>query len=472
MKKGITLGVIYGNRDFFPDILITEARQEVEQVLKEMGIGAIAIGDRDAKLGAVETYQHAKICAAHFKKQQDEIDGILVVLANFGDEKGVADTIRLSGLQVPILIQAYADDLNAFTVQRRRDAFCGKISVCNNLRQYGYPFSLTSRHTESPLSDTFKKDLGRFAGICRVVRGLKKARLGAIGARPNAFITVRFSEKILESYGIQVNTIDLSEIFAKANKLADGDKKVAERLAALTAYVPAKGVPRDALIKMSKLAVAIEDWMAENEIQASAVQCWNSVQENYGVNVCTIMSMMSDRLMPSACEVDITGVASMYALQLASGEPSALVDWNNNYGDDPNKCVLFHCGNWAKSLYPDASMNYAEILATMLGEQNTYGALAGRIAAGPLTYARISTDDLQGSVQSYLGEGMLTNDPLDTFGSRAVLEVPELQALMHYICKNGFEHHTAINATHVAEILKEAFENYLGWQVYYHKPVI
>jgi L-fucose isomerase-like protein len=72
---------------------------------------------------------------------------------------------------------------------------------------------------------------------------------------------------------------------------------------------------------------------------ALAIQCWSSLQKNYGVNCCTIMSMMSEKLMPSACEVDIAGTVAMYALQLASGRPSALVDWNNNYGDDPDRCV-------------------------------------------------------------------------------------------------------------------------------------
>ncbi len=177
---------------------------------------------------------------------------------------------------------------------------------------------------------------------------------------------------------------------------------------------------------------------------------------------------MSDRLLPSACEVDVTGVASMYALQLAAGSPAALVDWNNNYGDDPDKCVLFHCGNWAKSFLPDARMEYAHVLSTTLGMENTYGAISGRAPAGPLTFARISTDDQAGTIRTYVGEGAFTDDPLDTFGARAVVEVPGLQRLMRYVCRNGFEHHAAMTAAHCAGILAEAFTTYLGWDVYYH----
>jgi len=464
-----TLGVIVGNRDFFPDRLVTEARRDILSLFKELDLEAVILEESETKFGSVETYAHAKACADLFRKHRDRIDGILVTLPNFGDEKGVAETIKLSGLEVPVLVQAYSDDLTQFTLERRRDAFCGKISVCNNLRQYGFPFSLTRLHTVHPLSESFKEDLRRFVGICRVVKGLRNARLGMVGARPNAFNTVRFSEKLLQAYGISVSTIDLSEIFAAANKLADNDPRVVGKLEEIRSYAKAEGVPGGSLVRMAKLGIVISDWMAENDLQATAIQCWNSVQRNYGVNVCTLMSMMSEKLMPSACEADITGVLSMYALQLASGRPSALVDWNNNYGDDPDRCVFFHCGNWAKSFLPDIEIKTAEILGTTLGEENTYGAVAGRVPAGPVTFARITTDDFNGMIRAYVGEGALTDDPLDTFGSRAVVRVPNLQKLLQYICKNGFEHHVAMNGSLVAATLAEAFETYFGWDVYVHE---
>jgi L-fucose isomerase-like protein len=465
------LAVIVGNRDFFPDRLVTEGRQDILALLKEMNIEPVILRQKDTNLGGVETWQDAKKCADLFKSHSSRIDGVLVVLPNFGDEKGIAETIKLSGLTVPILVQAYPDDLNSFTVERRRDAWCGKISVCNNLRQYGYPFSLTTDHTIHPDSEQFRADLEWFTGVCRVVKGLRSARLGAIGARPNAFNTVRYSEKLLQACGISVSTIDLSELFGAAGRLADDAPKAKQRLDLIRRYVNTADMSQEVLIKMAKLGVVIDEWMTANDLDATAIQCWNSIQQNYGINVCTLMSMMSERLMPSACEVDVTGVASMYALQLASGTPSALVDWNNNYGDDPDKCVLFHCGNWAKSFFPsgDFKMTAAEILGTTLGRENTCGAVAGRVPAGPFSFARISTDDLNGDVQAYVGDGMLTDDPLKTFGSRAVAEIPNLQTLMRYICKNGFEHHVAINKGHTAAILAEAFETYFGFDVYHHE---
>jgi L-fucose isomerase-like protein len=463
-----TLGVIIGNRDFFPDHLVTEARRDIMQVFDELDLQSVVLEPSDTKLGSVETWEHAKRAADLFKQNRERIDGVLVVLPNFGDERGVADTIKLSGLQVPILVQAYPDDVQQFTLERRRDAFCGKISVCNNLRQYGFDYTLTSLHTSLPTSASFKADLEKFVGVCRVVKGLRSARLGAIGARPGNFNTVRFSEKLLQAYGVSVTTVDLSEVLGQARKLADDHPRVKATLQELTGYADATAVPNASMLRMAKLGIVINDWMSANDLNASAIQCWNSLQQNYGVNACTLMSMMSEKLMPSACEVDITGVASMYALQLASGKPSALVDWNNNYGDDPDKCVFFHCGNWAKSFLPDIKIATAEILGTTLGPENTYGAVAGRVPAGPVTYARISTDDLNGLITTYVGEGSMTDDPLNTFGSRAVVQVPGLQDLLKYICKNGFEHHAAMNASLVADILEEAFDTYMGWEVYRH----
>ncbi len=465
----ITLGVIVGNRDFFPDVLISEGRRDVLKVLDELGIGVVILDENTTPYGAVETWEHAKKCGALFREQGHRIDGILVSLPNFGDEKGVAETIKLSGLNVPILVQAFPDDPDKFMLERRRDAFCGKISVCNNLYQYGYPFSVTDQHTVHPDTKSFKADLTRFVAVCRVVKGLRKARLGAVGARPNAFNTTRYSEKLLQAVGVSVQTIDLSEVFGLVGRLADDDPKVKTKLERIGAYVPTTGIPAPAILKMAKLGIVLDDWMAEYDITATAMQCWDSLQHNYGVNACTLMSMMSENLMPSACEVDVAGTLSMYALQLASGTPSALVDWNNNYGDDPDKCVLFHCGNWAKSFFNDVKMANAEILATTLGTENTYGTVAGRTPAGPFSYARITTDDRNGCIRAYVGDGSFVDDPLETFGSRAVVRVPDLQGLLKYICKNGFEHHAAMNASHSAAVLVDAFETYFGWDVYHHQ---
>jgi L-fucose isomerase-like protein len=464
----ITFAMIIGTRDFFPADPVREGRDEVLKMLGDLNVKAITLSEEDTRFGAVETWPQVKKCADLFKRNRDVIDGILVILPVFGPEKAIADAIRLSGLNVPVLVQAYPDDLSKLQVELRRDAFCGKFSVCNNLVQYGIPFTLTEKHTVRPTSESFKRDLEKFVGVCRVVKGLRHARIGAIGARPAIFNTVRYSEKLLEAAGITVNTADLSEVFGEAARHSDDEARVKTRLEGIQGYISTQGVPSPALLRMAKLGVAIDDWVAENEVDTISFQCWTSIQKNYGVNACTLMSMWSDSLMPSACEVDTTGALSMYALQLASCKPSALVDWNNNYGEEDDKAVLFHCGNWAKAYFDEMKMANAEILATVLGTDNTYGTISGLAKASPLTYARVTTDDRHGRIRTYVGEGSITSDPLDTFGSRAVVEIPRLQKLTHFICKNGFEHHAGINPSLVGDVLHEAFETYLGWDVYHH----
>jgi L-fucose isomerase-like protein len=464
----VTLGVIFGNRDFFPDKLVTEARAEVKKVFKAEGINALMLGEKDTKLGGVETHADARRCAELFSANRGRLDGMLVCLPNFGDEKAVADVLKMSRLDLPVLIQAYPDELDKLNVEQRRDGFCGKISVCNNLAQAGIPFTLTTRHVVRPADESFRKDLADFVAVCRVVKGLRGARLGAIGARPAAFNTVRYSEKILEANGIAVTTVDWSELLGAAQRLDAKDRRVSAKLREIRSYISPGRTPEDKLARMARLGVVIDDWVAANELNATALQCWTSIQANYGINVCALMSMMSHKLMPSACEVDVTGVLSMYALQLASQTPSALVDWNNNYGRETDKCVLFHCGNWARCYLDGGEMATAPILGTSVGEENTYGALAGRTPAGPMTYARLTTDDTGGCIRGYVGQGMLTNDRLNTFGARAVAEIGDLEGLMAFVCANGFEHHTAINLSHCAGVITEALGTYLGWQMYRH----
>jgi L-fucose isomerase-like protein len=465
-----TFGVIVGNRGFFPDHLCEEGRAEILRVLEEEGIEAIALSPEDTPFGSVERLEDAKRCAALFKEHAEAIDGILVTLPNFGDERGVANAIRLAGLHVPVLVQAFPDERHKMTLADRRDSFCGKMSACNNLWQYDIAYSLTTLHTVAPDSASFRQDLQRFASTCRVVRGLKGAKFGMLGARPAAFITVRFSEKLLERAGISVDVLDLSEVFGRIEDLTDEDSAVLEKLAAIKDYAPITNVPAEALLKMAKFALVTERWIEENELVATAVQCWTSIEEYFGIVPCTVMSMLSNALKPSACETDITGAIGMYAMALASGKPSALVDWNNNYGDDANKGVIFHCSNLPKGFFEDMEMSYQDIISETVGKENTYGALVGRVKDGPFTYCRVSTDDTRGVVRVYLGEGRLTQDPLATFGGFGVVEIPEFQGLLRHICENGYEHHVAVNRSRVAGAVAEALGRYLGWEVYHHAP--
>ncbi len=469
----ITLGIIVGNRGFFPDHLCDSGRKEILNVLERAGVHPVILPATATKFGAVETMEDAQKCADLFKANRERIDGIVVTLPNFGDERGVANAIRWSGLKVPVLVQAFNDDPKTMTIKDRRDSFCGKMSVCNNLRQYGIPFTLTRLHTVNPDTKSFQQDLQDFIVTCRVVRGLRNLRIGALGARPTAFNTVRYSEKLLEQSGISVETLDLFELFGWINKMGNKDLAVQAKIKEIDEYVCAKSIPTAALMKMAKFGVAVDDWMQKARLNATAIQCWTAMEEFFGVVPCTLMSMMSNTLMCSACEVDIMGGVAMYAMAVGSGRPSALVDWNNNYGEDPDKGVVFHCSNLPKCVFADKgpgkpAMDYQAIIAGTVGKENAYGTVVGRVKASPFTYLRVSTDDAAGKIRAYVGEGELTDDPLKTFGGYGVVRIPNMQKLLTHICENGFEHHVAINLARVGVGVKEALVKYLGWEVYHH----
>jgi L-fucose isomerase-like protein len=467
VQRKMTFGVVVGNRGFFPGHLAKTGREEIIAVLEAVGAKAIVLSPEESRHGAVETYAESQRCAELFKKHADEIDGIIVTLPNFGEERGIVDAIRLSGLKVPVLVQATPDRSDNMTIAVRRDSFCGKMSACNNMMQYGIQYSLTTLHTETVNSPEFKADLEWFSQVCRIVKGLKNLKIGAIGARPAAFNTVRYSERILETSGISIEPIDLSEIFGRINRMKDNDDAAQAKLAAIKKYVTTGGIPEAALMKMAKLGAVVEGWMKQTNCSISAVQCWTSMEEFFGVVPCTVMSMMSNELIPSACEVDVPGTLSMYMLALASQTPSALLDWNNNYGSDPNKCVCFHCSNLPKHFFKEVRMDFQQIIAGTVGKENTYGTCEGVIKPGAMSFARYSTDDRRGVIRGYTGAGRFTDDPLETFGGAGVAEIPQLQKLLKYICREGFEHHVAANFSDVSKSIHEA-ARYLGWESHYH----
>lgn len=469
--KTLCFGLIVGTRGFFNSELAVGVRTQLLETLEARGYDYVITPKDATPNGAIETREHAKLCAKLFREHAEKIDGVIVVLPNFGDELAIVQTLEMSGLDVPVLIQACDDELGKLSVSDRRDAFCGKLSVCNNLYQYGIPFTNTSLHTYPIDSRHFEEDLDFFGRVCRVVGGLKGARIGAIGARPAAFQTVRFSEKLLQDSGITVVPVDLSEIIFAAQSLDPDDPAVQAKITSIRDYgtIP-ESIPSANVLKQAKLSVVMDRWMDENECDASAVECWDSIQKNYGCATCVSMAMMGDRGLPSACEVDVMGAVSMYALLLASGNAPSFQDWNNNYGDDREMCINTHCSNYPKSfMQSEIEISNLDILGQSLGPDRCFGAIKGQTAAGPVTFFRTSTDDFHGRIKAYVGEGEMTDDPVPSFqGGVAVLKIPNLQNLMDVLCRSGFEHHVAVTRSRVADVLEEAIGTYFNWDLYRH----
>ena len=465
-------GVIIGTRAYFNSELARDVRKQLLKTLEDEGYDYVILPEDATPTGSssIETREDGLKCAELFRQNRDRIDGIIVSLPNFGFEIGIINAISIADLNVPVLVQACDDENDKVDLDSRRDAFCGKISVCNNLYQYGIPFTDTTLHTYSIYSDLLAKDINRFAGICRVVNGLRHCRIGQIGTRPSGFQTVRASEKLLQRSGITISPVDLSEILSAARKIENSDADFQKKVADIRGYAAVPKDYEDKLLLQAKFGVAVERWIAANDIDAVALQCWDSLEQNYGCAACVTMSMLGDKLIPSACETDIAGAVSMYALTLASGRASALADWNNNFAEDRNKCVCTHCGNFPKSFVKnDLKLGPLGVLGRTLGKIHTFGAVYGKVAQGDFTYFRVSTDDPRGCIKAYLGTEAITDEPYGMDGCIAVTKVPNLQKLMKHICKNGFEHHVALVRTDVKDILDEAIGNYLGWELYVHE---
>ncbi len=470
MAEKATFGVIVSTRGFFPAELSEQGRKQILARLDELGYQCVILPEDATPYGCVETHEDAQKYARHFSQNREQIDGLLVVLPNFGDEQGVARTIAMADLDVPVLVQASDDAVEELDLAHRRDAFCGKLSVCCNFYQQGIKFTNTSLHTCPIASDELADDIRYFDRVCRVVGGLRGARLGAIGQRPDPFHTVRYSEKLLQDSGITVVVVDLSEIIFAAMGM-ERTARVADRIGDIRSYGNLTDEVTDEQVeKSAKLSLVLEDWVEQNRVDATAIQCWSSIQQNYGCATCLPMSMMGQQGRPSACETDVMGALSMLALQLASDTPSGYLDWNNNYGDERDKCVNTHCSNYPKDFVGrEVELSPLDILGESLGRACCFGGIKANVAPGPMTFAKLSTDDVHGRIRGYVGEGQFTDDPCESPGGIAVCHVPDLQGLLDYLCQNGFEHHVAMNRGQTARVLHEALGKYMGWSIHRHQ---
>ncbi len=462
MSEKLRMAVLFGNRGFFPGEVAAKAREEMSQAIKQAGFVPILMDESLTRYGAVESMAEGKIFADFLAKEK--VDGVVICLPNFGDETGAATACRDAG--VPILIQAYPDEVGKMDFANRRDAFCGKMSIMDVFLQYRIPFSVDVPHVIHPLDPRFIQQLQDFGGICRVVNGMRRCTVGAIGARTSAFKTVRYDEIALQKYGITVETVDLSEVFGKIELLKDDDAKVLEAVKAIKEFTDASQAPTEALVKMGKLRVVIDEYIKLLDLDMIAIRCWHELEVYYGCAPCTLAGMLGDMGIPVACEVDVCNAIMMYALNLASDTPSTLLDWNNNAADDEEKCILFHCGPVPSKMLTDkGKMVEHKMFAKSYGPGCGWGPVESRLKPGVFTYASSKTED--GKFQVYFGEGEITPEEIEKefFGTCGIAKIENLQEKLVKIGRSGFRHHVATTYGSVANILKEAFTTYLGYEV-------
>ena len=455
--------LFFGNRGFMPAELIAGAREDMIKAVTDAGHEALVMDASLTRYGAVETRDEGRLYAKWLKSHEGEYDGVILCMPIFIDENGAVTALQDAG--VPILMQAYPDEIGKMDFQHRRDAYCGKFSVTDVFYQYRIPFTVMKPHVVHPLTKEFAQNLEEFAAICRVVNGMKRFNLGCIGARTTAFKTVRFDELTMQRYGINVESFDLSELIFKVQTKADDDIKVLEKKATLEAYTDFSRVPEDKKIMLSKISVVIDEYIAEYHLDAITLRCWNEMETILRVCPCVLISELNDRGIVCSCEIDLCSAVTMRAMNLASGKPTACLDWNNNYGEDPNKVILFHCGPVAQTLMAGKGTVTSHKMFDKGDPGSGWGTNEGRIAAFDMTYSNCFTED--GKLKVYANEARFTDDKIESayFGCGGVAEIPDLQDKLIKLAKGGFKHHTTVGMGKMKYVLEEAFKTYLGYEV-------
>jgi len=471
-QSKIKLGFIPANRGFFSAELAAKMRRQAIDAMNRLGVEVIVPGPEQTKVGCVENRQEAELCAELFRRAG--VQGIVIGAVNFGDEQAAAWTVRKARLDVPVLIFACQEEETLRMSTPRRDAFCGLLSIGETLRQIGARYTVARRPVCFPADESFAADVDWFVRICRVVNGIRSARYGQVGTRPDAFWTCRYDEKRLQRLGPTVVVMDLSEAIAGAKAIADDDPQVLVLVEQIRQYADVSAVKAESLLRSAKLELFLRRWQQANALDGMAIQCWTSIQANYGVCSCLTMSRLGEEGCPCACEADILGTLSMHACQLASGTPAALADWNNLHNEDDELVNIWHCGVFPRSFAgTPPKLKVQEIIASSGAAkyEDSQGTVEFVAKPSPLTLCRV-TQDAEGPAKAVIAQGQIEDNPAVTFGAYGWCRIPALQRLYRDVLLRHFPHHVAITQGHVGNVLWEALGNYLGLQVYHARQEV
>ena len=456
--------VCFGNRGFFPGELVGAAIADFKRVLAVNGHEALIMEEAGTRYDAVETPEEGSEYAAFLTAHRGEYDGVILSLPNFGDENGAV--VALRDADVPILVQAYPDEIGNMDFSHRRDSVCGKIAMCNVLRQAGIKYSLTKNFSVHPGSPEFTEDLRNFAAVCRMVNGMRRFNLGAIGARTTAFKTVRVDEIALQRKGINVEAVDLAEVFA----IMDGvdAASIAAKREKYLDYADFAGVAEEKIDSISRLGVALDILIRRFSLGALAIRCWDELQKRYGIAPCLAMSVLNESGVAAACEMDVNNAVMMRAVSLASDSPVGLFDVNNNYGDAKDRAIMFHCSAIPKSmLCGKGRIGEHLMFRKAYGAGTGVGIFGGEVQSMPLTVGSFKTED--GKLCAFVTEGEVTNDKIEKefFGTGFVFRKADgdANAMLNYMARNGYRHHVAFVRGNWSAAIVEAFSNYLGYEV-------
>jgi L-fucose isomerase-like protein len=461
--NNVTFALFFGNRGFFPGELIAGARSEMIKAVTEAGYNYLIMNEAVTRYGAVETREEGKKYAEFLKANSGKFQGIILCMPNFSDENGAQAALAEAG--VPILVQAYRDMPGKMDFANRRDSMCGKFAMCNVLRQCGIKYTIIPPFTINPGESAFREQIETFAGICRIVAGMRRTNIGAIGARTTAFKTVRIDEIGLQNNGVNIESFDLSSVFRLMKDIpqesVDAKKK---QLLEITAF----NFPEEKFDSIARFGAAVDNLIVQYDLHAVAIRCWDELELAYGVAPCLILSELNERGIAAACEVDVSNAVFMRALTLGGVRPATLLDINNNFGLDDTKSILFHCGPVPISLLKGKGVTEEHLMfKKSYGPGSGVGINKGEIRKGlDITFGSAKTEN--GRICTFLGEGQLTNDEIEKefFGVSVVMQHERMQEIMDHVGREGYRHHLSLTEGRIALAVREALVNYLGYEVH------
>lgn len=462
----ITFALYFANRGFFPGEAIGEARTEMEKTVSSLGFGYIEMEASLTRFGAVETQEEWYQYARFLKEHEGEYDGVIMCLPNFGDENGALKAMH--DCKVPILLQAYPDEIGVMDFSHRRDAFCGKISIADTFRQAGIKFTVFPPHTCRPSSDTFCRQLVKFAQVCAVVKRMRDFNVGAFGARTTAFKTVRFDELALQAHDINCETIDMYQICRRMKEVDHNSEEFKEAYEKVIHACDTRNMPDGTVEAQAALYVTLKRLFREFNLGAAAIRCWPDLQDEFRITPCMVMGLLHEEHMPVACEMDVCNALAMAMLNAAADLPPICMDWNNNYSEEEDECILFHCGSIPESQLMEKGTVISHKMLDK-GKEELGGVAWGckqvRVRPGTMTYMSAKTEN--GRLTFYVGRGEIIDTEVEKefFGCPAVIRIPGLQRLLLNICKKGYRHHVSMVRSDVEDVLREAITTYLGYEI-------
>lgn len=457
------LALLVANRGFFPSSVIESARTEMAMAAEKAGVELLMMKPSLTRYGAVETRAEGEVYAEFLAENEGAYDGLIICLPNFGDENGIKEAIK--NVRVPILLQAYPDELGKLDFANRRDAFCGKLGLCAVLKQMQVPFVSGEPFVMHPLSDEFHRELLEFASVCRIVKRMRHMRIGVLGARTTAFKSVRFDEGAMELRGAEVETLDLSRIFDRMHAVSDEDPRLADWEKELKLISDTSDTPVYAIQNQCKLGVVLEELRQEMKLDVMAIRCWSELQYEFKITPCTVMGILNKRVIPVVCETDVTNAPAMLALALASENGAGCLDINNNYGAEEDKCIMFHCGPLPISLLDGPGhMEEHKMFVKTQGENCSWGVNVGRMKPGTVTVCGMRTEN--GELRYFVEKAEVMDIRVDEgfFGTYGVVRIPGLQTKLCHMAEEGFRHHAIVTTGNHVRVLREALSKYLGYK--------